>query len=278
MDISARELVFGRADRLKVFVSSKMADGALKAERRAAIKIIERFPSMRAWAWERDAIAGSYYSEEECVGNAATSDALVLILEDELTRTTRKEYAAARRAGAHRIILHRAGVPRSAALQRFIERERKRDAVTAGYGNVSELETRLFEALRELGVRPLRERIVRSRISSCSPRAYDELDICVGKDEASLKPLSDAIGEVRQISRDGEADEAFEQMYDFIEQALSVGLIGVAIHLIEDLREIVPRRRSTSGGKDGSSTWRGEHSAPPATPTPPFRSSIACAR
>src|SRR3954447_15784974 len=117
MVVSARELIFGRADRLKVFVSSKMTGGVLKPERRAAVRIIERFPSMRAWAWERDAVAGAYYSEEECVGNAATSEALVLILEDELTQVTRKEYIAAKRAGAHRIILHRTGVRRSAALQ-----------------------------------------------------------------------------------------------------------------------------------------------------------------
>jgi tetratricopeptide (TPR) repeat protein len=241
MVMSARELIFGRADRLKVFVSSKMAGGVLKDERSACVRGIERFPSMRAWAWERDAVAGTYYSDEECVGNAATSEALVLILEDELTDVTRKEYLAAKRAGAHRIIFHRTGVARTAPLQRFIERERRRDAVTAGYGNVSELETRLFEALREFGVRPVRERMLRLRESSRSaPRAYDELDICVGEDEESMRPLSEAIGDARQLVQDGEADEAFELMYDFIEQALSVGLVSVAVHLVEDLRDIVP--------------------------------------
>jgi hypothetical protein len=113
MRVSARELIFGRSDRLKVFVSSKMAGGALKNERAAAVRIIERFESMRAWHWERDAVAGTFYSEEECVGNAATSEALVLILEEELTAVTRKEYLAAKRAGAHRIIVHRTGVHRS---------------------------------------------------------------------------------------------------------------------------------------------------------------------
>jgi tetratricopeptide (TPR) repeat protein len=241
MAVSARELIFGRSSQLKVFVSSKMAGGALKPERQAAVRKIESFPSMRAWHWERDAVAGTFYSEEECVGNAATSEVLVLILEDELTEITRKEYFAAKRAGAHRVVLHRTGVGRSTRLERFIDRERKRDAVTAGYGNVSELETRLFEALREVSVRPVRERMLRLREATRQvSRAYDDLDICVGEDQGTLQPLSDAITEARQLVRGGDVDEAYNVMYGFAEQALSVGLVGVANHLVEDLRDIIP--------------------------------------
>lgn len=237
MAVNAHELIYGRDDRLKVFVSSKMAGRALESERAAAVEHIERFPSMRAWAWERDAVAGSFYSEEECVGQAATSDALVLILEDDLTDITRKEYLAAKRNGTHRIILHRTGAKRSKALQRFIDRERTSGAVTAGYGNNSELSTRLFEALRELSVRPARERMVRLREAARqASRAYDDLDICVGEDD-DLKPLSAAVADARELVN---VDEAFDVMYDFVEQALSVGLIGVAVHLIEDLRDLVP--------------------------------------
>jgi tetratricopeptide (TPR) repeat protein len=239
MVLSARELIFGRPDRLKVFVSSKMAGGALNAERRASRDVIDGFPTMRAWLWERDAVAGTFYSEEECVGNAATSDALVLILEDELTPVTRKEYRAAKHAGSHRIILLRTGIERSAELRRFIERERRHDAVTASYANTSELATRLFQALRELGVRPVRERMLRLRQASRSIRAYDELDICVGQDEESLEPLSAAIDRARRLASE-DPDEALAAMYDFAEQALEVGLVEVARHLLEDLRDIVP--------------------------------------
>jgi hypothetical protein len=76
----------------KIFVSSKMVGGALSDERAAAIEAIDEFPLTRAWAWERDAHAGPYSSERECVAQAGTSDGLVLIVDDELTPVTRKEF------------------------------------------------------------------------------------------------------------------------------------------------------------------------------------------
>ena len=52
-----------------------------------------------------DAPAGAYHSEEECVQYARTSDGLVSLLAGALTRVTRAEYEAARRAGADRFVL-----------------------------------------------------------------------------------------------------------------------------------------------------------------------------
>jgi tetratricopeptide (TPR) repeat protein len=218
-----------------------MSEGSLKHERRAAAKIIRGFPSMDPWLWETHAKAGPFPSEEECVGNAQTSDALVLLLEDELTGITRKEYRAAKRAGAHLIILHRAGAKREPALQRFIEAERKAGAVTLGYGSLSELETRLFEALKEFSVRPVRERIAeRRRSAPLQTASYDELDICVGEDESDLIPLSAAVDELRQAAADGDTTNAYEAMYEYIEQALSVGMGRVAVDLVADLRGMLP--------------------------------------
>lgn len=77
--------LYGRPRAFVVFISSKMAGGALAAEREAAIAAVAEFRPARSWAWEKDAPAGSFYSEEECVERARTSDALVLIVEDELT-------------------------------------------------------------------------------------------------------------------------------------------------------------------------------------------------
>jgi tetratricopeptide (TPR) repeat protein len=239
--LSARELIFGRPDRLKVFISAKMASGALKDERVASAEVVERFEGMSAWYWERDATAGSYYSVEECIGEAQTSDALVLILEDDLTEVTRKEFQAARRGGANLIVLVRAGVMRSRTLTRFIDRERGRGAVTKPWSNIAELRTVLFDALREMTVRPVRERIVDRRRSVVSrTRAYDDLDVCVGEDEDSLVPLSAAIDETRKMVATGQTDEAFGLLYDYCGQALATGMPGVARHLVEDLRDIVP--------------------------------------
>jgi tetratricopeptide (TPR) repeat protein len=238
---SASELIFGRADRLRVFVSSKMSEGSLKRERRAAAKIIKGFLSMEPWLWETHAKAGPFPSEEECVGFASTSDALILLLEDELTGITRKEYRAAKRAGAHLIIVHRAGVKREAALQRFIDAERKAGAVTLGYGSLGELETRLFEALKEFSVRPVRERIAeRRQAPPLQTGSYDELDICVGEDESDLIPLSAAVEELRKAAADGDTDDVWETMYEYIEQALSVGMGRVAVDLVADLRGMLP--------------------------------------
>jgi len=48
---AAHELIFGRGERLKIFVSSKMAGGALATERAAVVEAIESFAStMRPWA------------------------------------------------------------------------------------------------------------------------------------------------------------------------------------------------------------------------------------
>lgn len=217
-----------------------MAGGALVEERSAVVETIESFPTMRSWHWERDGIAGNYSSVEECVGNAATSDALVLLIEDNLTPITRKEYAAAKRAGVETIVLHRTDVVRSAELDRFITRE-QRHSVTAGYNNISELKSRVFAALRELSVRPVRERIVRARAArEIHTRAYDELDVCVGDDETNLQPLSAVISGYRTLTDEADLEEAFAELFDYIETALDVGLVGVATHLVEDLREIIP--------------------------------------
>src|SRR5881397_2663089 len=79
----------------RVFVSSQMRRKPLAAERDAAARAIKSLRH-RPWLWERDARAGPYSSERICIGVAANSDALVLILARHLTPTTRKEYEATR--------------------------------------------------------------------------------------------------------------------------------------------------------------------------------------
>ncbi|HYI97532.1 MAG TPA: hypothetical protein VEX68_28600 [Bryobacteraceae bacterium] len=60
-----RDNLYGRPRAFVVFISSKMASGALAAEREAAISVVGEFRPARAWAWAKDAPAGSFYSEEE---------------------------------------------------------------------------------------------------------------------------------------------------------------------------------------------------------------------
>jgi hypothetical protein len=123
-----------------------MRDHSLDVERDEAIRTIDRFFPHRAWAWERDASAGPYSAARFCERQAATSDGLVLILADELTPITKREYHAARRAGVPRYILIRDGSLHDPPTDAFITRERKR-VVTRRFRNPTELRTHIRESL-----------------------------------------------------------------------------------------------------------------------------------
>lgn len=120
----------------KIFVSSHMGRrNVLRAERKAAADAIESTGFARAWYWERDAHAGPYSSERLCVGAAATSDGLVLILARKLTRVTRMEYQAAYGAGVPCFIFFKEGVRRDPDVNAFIANGRRRDAVVVSFGS-----------------------------------------------------------------------------------------------------------------------------------------------
>ena len=159
----SNEVINGRPDYLKVFVSSQMRGGVLADERLAAIEAIDSQPYHRAWAWERDAKAGTYSSERLCLGQAASSDALVLILGVDLTKITAKEYAAARRVGIPRFVLLQDGVIRTEVADKFVTRERKRDVVTVNFANLAEVRTQIRDGLRNHILRTQRRSIVRAR-------------------------------------------------------------------------------------------------------------------
>lgn len=75
-----------------------MRGGGLARERAVAIDAIDGAAIHRARAWERDAHAGPYCSEAVCLGHARMSDALVLLVAEDLTPITRREYLAAKAA------------------------------------------------------------------------------------------------------------------------------------------------------------------------------------
>jgi Domain of unknown function (DUF4062) len=159
----SNEIICGRPEHLKVFVSSQMRDGVLADERRAAIEAIDSQPYHRAWAWERDAKAGPYSSEKVCLGHAETSDALVLILADDLTKITAREYKAARKACVPRFVLLKDGASRTDVAEKFVTRERKRDVITVNFGNLAEVKTQIREALRNHILWTQRGSIARAR-------------------------------------------------------------------------------------------------------------------
>jgi hypothetical protein len=157
-----RRMLFERPKRWKVFVSSKMSGGVFRRERVAAAQAIEGTDLADAWYWERDAKAGPYSSEPVCVGQAKYSDGLVLLLGDELTPITRKEYAAASGQGAPCYILLKDGVTRTRDAEDFVASERD-EAITAPFGNLSELQTVLTDAIRHFAIQAGRRDIYRRR-------------------------------------------------------------------------------------------------------------------
>jgi hypothetical protein len=151
-----REVLYGRPpDFIRTFISSRM-NQTLDEERRTALETVNGFPHRRAWMWEKDAPAGVYHSEDECVMIAASSDELILILGEELSRVTRAEYEAARAAGAQCYIMVRDTDEQDAEVEAFIK-EARLDAVTRGFNNIAELRSHLFNSLAQASVRASRE-------------------------------------------------------------------------------------------------------------------------
>lgn len=158
--------IYGK-ETLRIFISSKMRRGAMRKERGAAADAVESMPGCSSWRWERDAKAGPYSSENECVNYAATSSGFVLILGDDLTPITRKEYRAARRNGLPCYIFCRRRASRSAAVRLFIARE-KRHAVYKTFSNVEELKTLVIVSISETSRRAWMRDIARHRARGTS--------------------------------------------------------------------------------------------------------------
>ena len=234
-------MLFERDRSFIVFVSSKMAGGALEAERRAAISAVENFRPARAWAWERDAPAGSFYSEEECVKRAGTSDALVLIVEDELTRVTEAEFRAARAGTATVIVLARRGVRHDRRLMRFI-REARRTGITKEFDDLGDLESEIDLALWEWFVRGGRTLALqtRDRLSGDSGdlALLDEAELVNADGKATT--LNEAIEALGAELETGSTEEALWELYGWAATATDEDHFPLARAVLNRLREMIP--------------------------------------
>lgn len=160
----ANERVYGRSDRLKVFISSEMRSGKLSGHRRAAVKAVEALPRHHAWHWERDGSVGSYSALLECVRHAGTSDVLILILGAELTPTTLAEYKEAVEQGAVCCIFVLEGVRQTKETKDFIK-ERRDDSSYRKFRTDSDLRTLVVNALLDALFRDTRRQSVGRRAS-----------------------------------------------------------------------------------------------------------------
>lgn len=232
--------LYARPRYLKVFISSKMAGDPLVEERRAAIQAAENFPLTEPWAWERDAVAGSFYSEAECVGQAGTSDAIVLIVEDDLTRVTKAEYVAAHREGAHAIILQKRNVTPTPGLARFIAAAHS-DAITKEFSTLDELRSEIDQALWTWTVRAGRTVLLRSR--KMRNRAGDRTLLEQAElidDNGNSRTLGAVIEELEKNVTEGKVAEALDQLYELASTAIEEDHYSLGKILVNEIERIIP--------------------------------------
>ena len=244
----SRNLIYARPpDYWKIFVSSKMNGGPLKAERLATVEAIEELPLTRPWAWEHSADAGPYCSERECVAQAGTSDGLVLIVEDEITAITRSELKAAQDAGAPIFLMLKTRVARDVELDRFIKRVRAQANTTANFSSPEELKTRVTKALRTWAIRSWRSQMpyLRERAGAggtgeaFAAEDFGGVEVAAGED-GSMMTIADLVVRAEQRVEAGEASEVLEELWWVVQGAYDVGLGWLALKLLEEIERIVP--------------------------------------
>ena len=253
-----QNLIYERpAEHGKIFVSSKMNGGALKAERRAAVEAIEEFPLTRPWAWEHHAVAGPYCSERECVAQAGTSEGLVLIVEDEITPITRSELKAAQAAGVPIFVMLKTGVARDVELERFIKRVRERANTTVNFSSPGELKTRVAKALRTLAMRSWRWQMLYRRERNgtgaidrtFAAEDFGGVEVAAGED-GSMVAIADLVAQAEQRVANGESADVLEELWWVAQGAYDVGLGWLTLKLLAEIERIVP-------GEAIDERWRG---------------------
>lgn len=204
--VDGTETLFGRAEQQRVFISSEMASGALAAERAAAADEVNKHPDFMAWKWEGSVSAGRYPSLEECIGNAQTSDLLILILGDDLTEVTKAEWQAARGNGANCAVLVKRSTKRNARANAFIA-EQRTDGIDVDFSTIEELRAGVAAVLR-------RNNTVASRQMQLARRARDS-----GRAPGIAHLLEAGIERVADLVDEGSIREA-AQALDGVETLL----------------------------------------------------------
>lgn len=154
------EILYGRdSSRSRVFVSSRMGAN-LDVERDAVVRAIKRTSPFQPWSWEENAPAGRRPSEEDCVGFARTSDALILLIAGKLTDIVYREFNAAREGGADLFIFIKDGSRIPADVKDFVREHQRGLVVTRQFANEKELSTLVTEHLQLSLVDALRHRAV----------------------------------------------------------------------------------------------------------------------
>lgn len=207
-----------RPSLLKIFVSSEMRSKKLASERAAAAEAIEALGSATAWYWERDAVAGPYSAEAVCLNQAATSDGLILLISDEITRVVEQEFLAAQSKHVPIFIFLEKDTTRDQITSDFVDLHRRTALVTKSFAGISELKIEITRALNEWLIRSSRTTLLSFRgRTSYSPMPLSALD----EERASVSEAAGAYGQIPVARSASTDDDSFiHRMVRYVEQQL----------------------------------------------------------
>jgi hypothetical protein len=161
--------------RTKCFVSSRMKNGILSAERAAAVDCLESTGIITPWVWEQYIPVGEFQYEEICLHFAASSDCLLLILDKDISPLCFKEYNAA--AGAYKpcFIFIKADTALESSAENFLEEQRSQGRHPVRFRNTKELKSLLRMRLSSECLRAFRHSHIVT-VQTVSPSAKMELE------------------------------------------------------------------------------------------------------
>jgi hypothetical protein len=137
------------------FISSRLKGDCLRAEREAAIQLLETTGIIAPWASERNIPAGDYPYEDTCLQVAANSDGLLLIVDGELTPFCKREYDAAAKSQRTCFIFLKDGSVLDESANQFVQDQRARGKNIVRFRNLDELRSLLTTSLQAEFVRAL---------------------------------------------------------------------------------------------------------------------------
>jgi hypothetical protein len=154
---------------IQVFISSKMREDALKAERDAARKAIRGLGFASAWDWESHGVAGPRRPMTVCLQAVRQSQAIVLLLGTDLTPNTKREHRLAVSLHIPDFIFAKEG-ERTPDADRYLNANKRR-ATVSDFRTVEELRALVSVSIRNHFVRVCRDSVGLPKLGNESPGA-----------------------------------------------------------------------------------------------------------
>ncbi len=254
----SRDDLYSRPLEPKIFISSEMRSKTLSEERVSAATAVESTGRARAWYWERDSLAGPYSSESVCLGQAKTSDGLILLVTDSITQIVRDEYLAAHNAGAPCFVFLKAIADRDAETVSFVTDVRNQGHVTVSFDNTEDLFKKIVNAINHHFTWTWREGLLSARLHRVSAsagqdaftnfgsaistpsRPYELVPISIDYEVAPAIPLSKVVDRAHKALETGNYRGAINLVLDAAGQAGAYGFSDTVAELVHLVLKSVP--------------------------------------